>query len=520
MILGLSHKIKGEHKVIIISILAGIGLWIFDAFIHSYFKLNDSFLKSLIYVSNHELYMRTIMLVAFSIFGFFTSRVFQKHRIAEEKLSQAVSAVKAEKAKTDSIIAAIGDGISIQDRDFKVLYQNEVHKSMIGDHHGKYCYKAYENKEAVCEGCPIAKVFEQGMPYKTTRSTSTDKGILHVEIIASPLRDSEGHIYAAIETVRDITKRVESQILISEQSNLAELRASISIALTGSKGLDKMLQQCCEAFITHLDAAFARIWTLDKLLDNLELQASAGIYTHIDGKHSRIPVGKYKIGLIAKEKKPYMSNNLIGNPRIHNQEWVKESGMKAFAGYPLIIFDNVIGVMAIFSSKPISEITFNSLESISDEIALGINHKLAEDALEKHRHHLEGLVKEKTSDLSSAINLLKDEIKHRRNAEKALRLSESTYRDLYDNAPDMYHTLNKANIIIDCNETEAKMLGYSKDELIGKPLEIFFTEEFRKSLDSDFLALKDKGALYNLERTFIRKDGTTFPVIINPDFST
>ena len=32
------------------------------------------------------------------------------------------------------IISSIGDGISIQDTDFKILYQNQVHKNMIGEH--------------------------------------------------------------------------------------------------------------------------------------------------------------------------------------------------------------------------------------------------------------------------------------------------------------------------------------------------------------------------------------------------
>ncbi len=771
----LLHKIKDEHKVIILSLLVGFGLWVVDAFVDSYVFFEESFMDSLIFhVSGHELYFRTFMLGVFVISSVIISKFIKKQRIAQDKLNEAISTVKAEKAKSESIIAAIGDGISIQDRDFKILYQNEMHKSMIGDHPGEYCYKAYEKRDTICEGCPIAKAFKSGKSYKTTRSVPTDKGIMHVEINASPLRDSEGNIYAGIEAVRDITKRIESQTLLSEQAKLAMLLASIGVALTRVQSLDEMLQECCEAFVNHLDAAFARIWILDRTMNTLELQASAGIYAHIDGEHSHIPVGRYKIGLIAEEKKPHLSNNLVGDPRINNQEWVKQEGMKAFAGYPLIIFDDVIGVMAIFSKNTLSEITFNSLESVSDEIALGINHKLAEEALitseekfrtffemspvgiiinsiqsqdasllnstlehatfnraaqnffgyneaelkqksvsdlsfpddmpantklmtellegkrqsyrmekryirkdgsmawghinvtllkesgdlthvmtslvditerkkmenmilqskqdwestfdsiedmitihdknfniirankaaqnfldispdeipnmkcfkyyhgkdsppencpscktletgftsvnefyephlkkhvevsaiprfddknefsglihivrdiserketeaelEKHRNHLEGLVKEKTADLSSAINLLKDEIIQRRNAESALTSSEKKYRDLYDNAPDMYYTLNEDKVIIDCNDTEAKMLGYSKDDIIGRPLANFLTKESRKFLDSDYMALKEKGALFNLERTFIRKDGSTFPAIIN-----
>jgi len=50
------------------------------------------------------------------------------------------------------------------------------------------------------------------------------------------------------------------------------------------------------------DAAFARVWTLNER-EVLELQSSAGMYTHIDGAHSRAPVGILKIGLIASERR-------------------------------------------------------------------------------------------------------------------------------------------------------------------------------------------------------------------------
>ena len=36
------------------------------------------------------------------------------------------------------MLQAIGDGISIQDTNFKILYQNIKHKSVIGDHIGEY----------------------------------------------------------------------------------------------------------------------------------------------------------------------------------------------------------------------------------------------------------------------------------------------------------------------------------------------------------------------------------------------
>ena len=46
-----------------------------------------------------------------------------------------------------------------------------------------------------------------------------------------------------------------------------------------------MLQRSAEAIVRHLDGAFARIWTLNDRHNVLELQASAGLSTRLDGEH-------------------------------------------------------------------------------------------------------------------------------------------------------------------------------------------------------------------------------------------
>jgi PAS domain S-box-containing protein len=142
-------------------------------------------------------------------------------------------------------------------------------------------------------------------------------------------------------------------------------------------------------------------------------------------------------------------------------------------------------------------------------------HKLLEDELDKHRTELMKLVEERTAELSLSNEYLRQEILDRKLAEHALRISERKYRSLYNNAPDMYHSLNRNKIIIDCNETEARMLGYAKEEIIGRPLTDFFTEGSKELIEKDFPRLEKEKVLRNIERTFVRKDGTTFPAIVN-----
>ncbi|MEK6696896.1 MAG: PAS domain S-box protein [Candidatus Deferrimicrobiota bacterium] len=127
---------------------------------------------------------------------------------AEETLEAARKKTEEEKAKTEAIIAAIGDGISIQDRQFRVLFQNEVHKNISGgDHRGSFCYEAYDKRGHVCEECPVAMSYRDGGVHTVEKIGRSERGVQYIEITASPLKNESGSIVAGIEVVRDITAR-------------------------------------------------------------------------------------------------------------------------------------------------------------------------------------------------------------------------------------------------------------------------------------------------------------------------
>jgi anti-anti-sigma regulatory factor len=142
-----------------------------------------------------------------------------------------------------------------------------------------------------------------------------------------------------------------------------------------------MLQRCASTLVKHLDAAFARVWTLNAKENMLELQASAGMYTHLDGAHSRVPVGSFKIGLIAEERKAHLTNSVIGDERVGDQAWAEREGMVAFAGYPLIVDNRLVGVMAMFSRHTLTQAALEAMESVANSIALGIERKRSEQTL-------------------------------------------------------------------------------------------------------------------------------------------
>ncbi len=170
---------------------------------------------------------------------------------------------------------------------------------------------------------------------------------------------------------------------LEARTRLVNLIAAVSDALIWKGTLPAILQRCCEALVDTLEVAFARIWTLDEQGQVLLLQASAGLYTHLDGFHSRVPVGQFKIGLIAAERLPHLSNAVIGDPRVSDQEWAKREGMVAFAGYPLMIEGRVVGVMAVFARHTLSTVTLDTMRAAAKTIALSIDHRQIEQERER-----------------------------------------------------------------------------------------------------------------------------------------
>jgi PAS domain S-box-containing protein len=203
-----------------------------------------------------------------------------------------------------------------------------------------------------------------------------------------PLRDELGNIVRWYGTNTDIDDRKQAEEIRTAQVRHAGFRADVSAALSRPAPLGEILRGCAEAIVRHLDAAFARIWTLNKEENMLKLQASAGMYTHLDGPHSRVPIGKLKIGLIAEEKKPHLTNDVMNDPRVSDKHWAQNEGMVSFAGYPLIVEDSVVGVMAMFARKRLSAVTIDLLGSVADSIAQGIERKQTEDKVRQSEAYL------------------------------------------------------------------------------------------------------------------------------------
>ena len=286
-------------------------------------------------------------------------------------------------------------------------------------------------------------------------------------VCISPIKNAAGEITHYLSVKEDISERKRMEEDLANRVHLSWLRAEIGGAFGKSQDLRGILQRCSELMVQYLDVAFFRIWTLNEAEQMLELQASAGLYAHINGPHGRVPVGMFKIGLIARERLLHFTNDVLNDPRIGDREWARREGMVAFAGYPLIVSDRLVGVMATFARTPLAEKILMELDTVAGRIAQCIESKWSDDALKEAKAFFE-------STLDSII--------------------------------DIFYAFDVKGRLLIWNKTFSNISGYDDQELSSKQWRDFFSvadiERVAEAIEEIYEAGNAK-----VEADFISKEG-------------
>lgn len=382
-----------------------------------------------------------------------------RNRVSEENREWAERRLSEEKNKYESILAFMADGISIQDTDFRILYQNPAQKKLIGDHVGRYCYQAYHGGDAVCESCQVAMAFADGMTHTVERSMVKDGEVIHLEVTASPLRDAAGKIVAAIEAVRDISPRKRAERKVEHLNRLYSIISQTSKAILRTTSRVKLMEEACRIAVLHGLFRMAWVGFVDRAGGAVRPVASWGA---VEGYLDEIrvssddePEGRGPIGVSIRSGKPFVVNDLENDPVM--EPWREKAlarGYRSLAAFPIKDEDGVVGAFTVYSGEP---------GMFDDE----------ETSL------MEGLA----ADISFALRSLAKEEK-RRVAEEALREAEEKARTIANTAMDAIVMIGNDGRISYWNPAAERTFGYEASEAVGRDLhDLLMPQRYRQEFE-------------------------------------
>ncbi len=184
------------------------------------------------------------------------------------------------------------------------------------------------------------------------------------------------------------TELCQANQQLLERSRLSALAAEVGVALGQGGALPGSLHRCMQIIAQQLEADCAGIWTFNQTHEILELQALAGQSPYIDTIASSITLGSSILSNIAQNQHPYLTNNVASDGCLSIEEWGDCKQLVAFAGYPLVVEQRLVGTLAFFSRQPLSSIAHTMLEWIASSIAVAIDRSWAREELLSRREAL------------------------------------------------------------------------------------------------------------------------------------
>ncbi len=162
-------------------------------------------------------------------------------RQAEEKLRESEEFVR-------NILDTVDEGFIVIDKDFRILTANRAFCAhageAAGDIFGRHCYEVSHRSPVPCYesgvDCPVRLAFDTGEPHAAIHRHRDAKGaLMFVETKAFPIKDQNGSVLSAIETVNNIT---EKHLLEEERLKTQKLEAIGTLAGGIAHDFNNLLQ--------------------------------------------------------------------------------------------------------------------------------------------------------------------------------------------------------------------------------------------------------------------------------------
>ena len=286
-------------------------------------------------------------------------------------------------------------------------------------------------------------------------------------VVITALIDDAGVLRGFSKVTRDITEKRRAEM---ERQIIAEIGQSV----VTTANLDELFKLAHHAIgkVLHADNCFIALHDLATGLVHYEYWVDK-----FDPAPPPQPIGKGFSSYVMRTGQPILLVAELTKQMCAQGEVVqKGTNSPSWLGVPLRTRTHTIGVLVVQhyeQDNAYSQRDLEFLTSVGNQLGLAIE---------------------------------------RKQAEEIMIASEAKFRDLFDDAPVAYHELDREGRITRINRTEQTLLGYTAEELIGKPVWELIVE--KTSQEAVKKKLTGIVPLQSYERTFIRKDGTLIPVMV------
>jgi PAS domain S-box-containing protein len=139
---------------------------------------------------------------------------------------QAEEALRQERDMLESLTRNIGAGLVMISKDYKILWMNDYLKQIGGATENNHCYSSFNNCTTICPDCGVKKIFDGVSLDRREYCNQTEFHKDHplwFELIATPIKDKEGKVIAALELTVNITEKKEAEKKLKEASDRIEV---------------------------------------------------------------------------------------------------------------------------------------------------------------------------------------------------------------------------------------------------------------------------------------------------------
>ena len=213
---------------------------------------------------------------------------------------------------------------------------------------------------------------------------------LRIWLSISVYSPGKEHFVAVFDNITERKQREEGQ---AHETRLHKFRSEMTYLVNRQLSLREIIQQSAEVIMRNFDIACAQIWTMNREMNSLELQAHEELSTLCSESDECIHIGNLLAGRVVAEGKTIASNSILDRPLLIDASWARHHNIVAYAGLPLFVEDHLVGVLAVFAGTLLLERTLSPLAGSAVTLAQGIMRKRAEEALrrekENFRHSLD-----------------------------------------------------------------------------------------------------------------------------------